>query len=82
MFSGWRQGCDCHEDDLLNRKVIECTSKGCRARNLSNQITIVKGQMVHNRATLQARGFDHFIANTVLESFTVSIAGFDLKLRW
>ena len=81
-FSGWCQGCDCHEDELLNGKVIECDFKGCRARTLSNQINIVKTEINANRLTLQDQGFDHYTALTVLQSLTVSIAGFDLKLRW
>jgi hypothetical protein len=81
-FSGWCQGCDCHEAELLNGKVIECTFKGCRARNLSNQINIVKTEITHNRSTLHAQDFDQYIAQTVMQSLTVSIAGFDLKLRW
>eukprot|EP00972_Heterocapsa_arctica_P058090 8570463-Heterocapsa_arctica.AAC.1 len=64
MFSGWCQGCDCHEDELLNGKVIECQFKGCRARNLSKQMSIVKGQMKHNRLTLQDQAFDHYIGLT------------------
>jgi hypothetical protein len=81
-FSGWCQGCDCHEDDLLKGKVIECEFKGCRARTLSNQINIVKESINHNRSTLQDQDFDPYTAQTVLQSLTVSIAGFDLKLRW
>eukprot|EP00972_Heterocapsa_arctica_P089549 13204053-Heterocapsa_arctica.AAC.1 len=56
--------------------------QGCRARNLSNQINIVRKQINHNRSTLQAQDLDQYTAQTVLQSLTVSLAGFDLKLRW
>eukprot|EP00972_Heterocapsa_arctica_P027650 4066057-Heterocapsa_arctica.AAC.1 len=45
-------------------------------------MSIVKGQMQHNRLTLQDQAFDHYIGLTVYDFFTVSIAVFDLKLRW
>jgi hypothetical protein len=81
-FSGWCQGCDCHEAELLEHKAIDCPFKGCRARNLAKQIGIVKEQMELNRSTVRDQAFGHYIELTALASVTVSIGVFDLKLRW
>ena len=80
LFMGWLQGCDCHEQELLAGQAISCPFKGCRARNLSSRLGLLRTQLHELRASLPGQG----LAEGNFVSFAIShaLASVNLKFMW
>ena len=55
-LQGWVKGCDCHEEERRQGKVVDCDWQGCRAGGLAQRVEDTIGQMEGIRAELVEMG--------------------------
>ena len=81
-FMGWLQGCDCHEEQLRQRRAVSCNFKGCRARGLSARLGQLRSQLQDLRQSLRPNSFGGVEAHTVSSAISHCLGSVRLKFMW
>ena len=76
------QGCDCHEDDLLAGRTVECSMKGCRAKRLAGQLEHTRQELIGDRTAAQDGRFALIDDNEVVSALTHCISSLQTKFHW
>jgi hypothetical protein len=80
-FVSWIQGCDCHEAELLQRRVVVCPFKGCRAKSIGQELERVCSEMAQTRDELRPI-FGSVDTALLVTAFNRMVSALRLKLHW
>ena len=75
-FAAWIRGCDCHEAERLQNKVVVCQWQGCRASALGQRLETAFAELRDLRAEMRADSPD---ADIVLARMLHTLK---LKMAW
>ena len=81
----WAQGCDCHEEELKAGKMVTCSFKGCRAKNLANAVRQTLADVQQKRAQLVSGEHPRFGsvgAECLVSALDISEVSLKFKMHW
>ena len=81
-LTSWVQGCDCHEQELLQGKQVDCPMKGCRSKTFAAQISSVASKLHADRTALVQGQFGDVDVAVVHVALTHSLMCLQSKLHW
>ena len=81
-LSGWAKGCDCHEQELLQGKVIKCVWKRCRAPSFANRIRQLEDELSDLRTQAVEGHIPGMSSRDTIHCLTQLLAFVRLKFQW
>lgn len=81
-FMGWLQGCDCHEQQLLQGQVVVCPLKGCRARSLAKRLVSLQSELSRCRSSVRPGCLGMVSVLDFSLAVTHCMASAELKFMW
>ena len=81
-FMGWIQGCNCHEEELLQGEDVQCLLKGCRAKLLATHIETVVADLSKRRETLKPGEFGSVNVEDVKNAISHLLGNIESKFLW
>ena len=75
-FASWIKGCDCHEEDRLERRAVDCPWQGCRAIGLSTRLSNVLLELreLRDRLVGEAPDWADAVVSRMLHSLKFKMA--------
>ena len=79
-IAGWAKGCDCHEADLLQGKIVSCVWKGCRGPSFAGRIRQLEKEIQDLRN--QPGQITGISSGDVIHCLTKLLGYVVLKFQW